>query len=256
MIDPLTALGVLDNAASLTGTLSKVFKALYDYGHTVKDAPEKSQQLQEELFMLSNIARRLGITLAKASVREAVKPVPDEAVARFAEMLEEMDGKIAIPKGMSIKRLKWPFSQKENGEYLERIERFKATLSLALNVYQSDATADISESLRKLEITTQTIKATAQQTHKNTVGTWKCRKGLMVEIGVSMMSDKHIKILEWIFPGSVETRHHSIADTRAADSGIWFINHEKVKQWLGNDKAELLVCIGNRNIFPHFLPES
>jgi hypothetical protein len=177
MTDPLTALDVLDKVASLAGALSKVFKALYDYGHSVKEAPEKSQQLQEELFALSNIARRLEVTLAKVSIRGDAKPVPEESITRFVEMLEEMEGKIAIPEGMSIKRLKWPFSLKENMEYLERIERFKATLNLALNVYQSDATADISDSLRKLEITSQTIKATTQQTHKNTVGMWKCIKG-------------------------------------------------------------------------------
>ena len=169
MIDPLTALDVLDKAASVAGTLSKVFKALYDYGHSIKDAPEKSQQLQEELFSLSNIARRLEVTLAKATIR-GTKPIPEEPVTRFVEMLEEMEEKIVIPEGMSIKRLKWPFSQKENMEYLERIERFKATLSLALNVYQSGATSDVFGSLRKLEIISQTIKATAQQTHKNTAG--------------------------------------------------------------------------------------
>jgi hypothetical protein len=54
MVDPITALDVLDKVACLAGTLSKVFRALYDYGHSVKEAPEKSQQLQEELFSLSN----------------------------------------------------------------------------------------------------------------------------------------------------------------------------------------------------------
>jgi hypothetical protein len=36
----------------------------------------------------------------------------------------------------------------------------------------SEATAYICEGLRKLEITTETIKATTQQTHKNTISTW------------------------------------------------------------------------------------
>jgi hypothetical protein len=75
----------------------------------------------------------------------------------------------------------------------------------------------------------------------------------MLEIGVSMMSEKHLKILEWIYPGSVETRHQSISDARTADSGVWFMNDPKVMQWLGSDKAELLFCIGNRNISRPFL---
>jgi hypothetical protein len=65
-----------------------------------------------------------------------------------------------------------------------------------------------------------------------------------------MMSEKDLKILEWIFPGSFETRHRSISDARAADSGQWFVNHEYVKQWMQSDKAELLFCLGDRKRCP------
>jgi hypothetical protein len=64
------------------------------------------------------------------------------------------------------------------------------------------------------------------------------------------MSEKNQKILEWIFPGSFEARHKSFSDTRAADSGVWFMNRPKVKQWMESDTAELLICIGNRKQLP------
>jgi hypothetical protein len=64
------------------------------------------------------------------------------------------------------------------------------------------------------------------------------------------MSEKHLQILEWIFAGLFGTRRKSISDARVADSGIWFVNHERVKQWMESDMALLLFCIGNRK---HFL---
>jgi hypothetical protein len=137
MIDPVTALHVLDKAASLAGALSQVFKAVYDYARSVKDAPEHSRQLQDELYNLSNIARRLEITLAKESIPRVKSNVAEDSIVRFVEILKEMERKVAIPEGkMSIKRLRWPFTLKENMEYLEKIERFKATLILASNVHQ------------------------------------------------------------------------------------------------------------------------
>jgi len=136
-MDPLTALEIADKVGSLAGTLSSVFKGLYEYCQNVKKAPEKSKQLRDELYALSDVAQNMNTLLAKSSPRASGNIVMDETVVEFEKMLQEMERKVTLPKGtITWERLKWPFSLKENAEYIERIERFKITLNLALSVFQ------------------------------------------------------------------------------------------------------------------------
>jgi hypothetical protein len=138
MLDPITALDVIDDAISLAGTLWKVFKALCDYVEEVKNAPKHSDQLHEELYAISKIIKNLKTTVAESPTRRSGTVILQDLVSTFEEMLKEMEMKISLSaKTVSVKRLKWPFSLKENMEYLERIERFKGTLHLALSVYQT-----------------------------------------------------------------------------------------------------------------------
>jgi hypothetical protein len=65
---------------------------------------------------------------------------------------------------------------------------------------------------------------------------------------MSITNEKHLNILEWIFPGSFETRHKDISERRAPGSGRWFMNHEKAMQWIECDKSEVLFCVGNRKL--------
>src|SRR5271163_1811763 len=136
-MDPRTALEIVDKVCSLAGTVSVVFKALYEYYQNVKKAPEKSQELQDELYAISHVARNLKTLLSKTGERGGEKVVGDETVIQFEKMLNEIEEKITLPEGtVTLQRLKWPFSQKENAEYIARIERFKTTLNLALSVFQ------------------------------------------------------------------------------------------------------------------------
>jgi len=136
-MDPLTALEIAEKVGSLAGPLSSVFKGLYEYYQNVKKAPENSRQLRDELYALSDVAQNMNILLAKSSRRASGNIVMDETVVEFEKMLHEMERKVHLPKGtITWERLKWPFSLKETAEYIERIERFKTTLNLALSVFQ------------------------------------------------------------------------------------------------------------------------
>jgi hypothetical protein len=50
--------------------------------------------------------------------------------------MNDMQKHIEVQDGEVIKRLKWPFTQKQNEEYLSRLERYKATFTLALSTLQ------------------------------------------------------------------------------------------------------------------------
>jgi hypothetical protein len=137
IMDRLSAWEIVEEVCGLAGTVARVFKTLYDYYQNVKNAPEQSQELQDELYEISHIARNMKMLVAKSGRRGREKIVKDVTVVHFEKMLDEIEKKITLPEGsITLQRLKWPFSQKENGEYIARIERFKTTLNLALSVYQ------------------------------------------------------------------------------------------------------------------------
>src|SRR5271156_4744803 len=109
-MDPLTALEIVEKVGGLAGTLSSVFKGLYDYYQNVKKAPEKSKQLQDELYAISDVARNMKTMLATASRQGSGKIVMDETVIQFENMLHEIERRITLPKGtLTLERLKWPF---------------------------------------------------------------------------------------------------------------------------------------------------
>jgi hypothetical protein len=129
----------MDKVASLGVTISSVFKGLYDYYQMVKKAPAKSQQLHEELYAISNISLNLkkSMMVSKFPSQRTKNFISTETLAQFEDMLHEMERKIALPEGqVTLERLKWPFTLKENLEYIARIERFKTTLNLSLSVHQ------------------------------------------------------------------------------------------------------------------------
>ena len=134
-MDPITAFGVVVNVASLADVAFHVFKEILDYYHEVKSAPAKSRELQDELFAISNVARDMSALVCKTSV-ETHGVITNESIGQFRELLKDIEAKIIVPKRSLNKRLKWPFTMKENEEYITRLERFKATFTLALNVYQ------------------------------------------------------------------------------------------------------------------------
>ena len=103
----------------------RVMKTILEYYHEVKSAPENSQKLQEELFAVSNVTRNMKDFLSRFPSGKA-KLVPVESVTRFEQLLEDIEKKIKLPEGNLMKRLKWPFTMKENTEYIARLERFKA----------------------------------------------------------------------------------------------------------------------------------
>ena len=132
---PDNSIWIATNVVGLADVTFRVFKAVADYYHAVKSATAKSQELQDELFAISNVTRNIALLLSNTPTgKESV--VPDESVTQFRALLEEIRTKIALSAGDIQKRLEWPLTVKENAEYIDRLERFKSTFSLALNVYQ------------------------------------------------------------------------------------------------------------------------
>jgi hypothetical protein len=51
-------------------------------------------------------------------------------------LLKEMTARIEVKDCDIQKRLRWPFTEKQNKEYLDKVERYKNTFNFALNAHQ------------------------------------------------------------------------------------------------------------------------
>ena len=139
-MDPVTALGVAGTAAQFAEQAAKIFDRLYQYSKAVENAPAKSRELRQDLLLLSDLLENLASVFSKQK-NSTVLPNTGkyaELLKEFTDTMAELADKVEISKGeVSLKRLVWPFKQKDNEKYLARMERFKSLFQLALQHLQA-----------------------------------------------------------------------------------------------------------------------
>lgn len=138
-MDPVSAFGIAAGAAQFVDLATNVFVGLFKYFQSVKQAPKLSQELQHEAYLVSTVLRDLTSTfesMNNTSIIMGSTNTLNDAVVEFSNTMADMESRIAIKDGELIKRLKWPFTEKENQKYLSRLERYKKTFSLALSTVQ------------------------------------------------------------------------------------------------------------------------
>jgi hypothetical protein len=139
-MDQVTAFSVAAGVGQFVDLATKVFTNLLSYFQAVKGAPKLSKELQQEALFVCNILTELKATLESMDTKsEIIKPNQNlnDTVMEFASMMKETQIRLEVKEGeWSTRRLKWPFTEKENGKYLSRFERYKSTFTLALNIIQ------------------------------------------------------------------------------------------------------------------------
>jgi len=129
------AVGLAASIAGLANLTLSVVSALYKYGSDFKSAPAHSEQLRKELADLQTLCK-----IVEETVKVTTNGLPealDGQVNGFKTILEAMLERAAIQKSIGLRRLKWPFDKAENAEYITKIERFKSTLNLIVNIEQT-----------------------------------------------------------------------------------------------------------------------
>jgi len=138
-MDPVSALGVAAASAQFAEQAINLSLVLFDYIQKVKEAPKLARQLQQELCMISLLLKELHLAAESIKSTEISPELTDNlktSVAEFSDTIVDMEKQVAIRKDEFIKRLKWPFSEKEHEEYLEKFERCKTTFTLVLTMIQ------------------------------------------------------------------------------------------------------------------------
>ena len=129
------AVGLVGSIAGLANLALSIVSALYKYGGDVKSAPARSEELWKELSELQTLCK-----VVKDSARvntDGLPEVLEGQIKEFKKTLETMLKRAGRENTTGLRRLKWPFDKAANAEYIAKIERFKATLSLIMNMDHS-----------------------------------------------------------------------------------------------------------------------
>jgi hypothetical protein len=140
-MDPASAFALAVGAMQATEQAAKVCSCLLEYFRIVKQAPNRSRELRDEARLVSDVLDDLKSFLEESkstSVPEKDLSVSlRSTVKEFTDMMDEMAKRVEVKKEEVYKRFKWPFTQKENKEYLERLGRYKSTFTVALGTISS-----------------------------------------------------------------------------------------------------------------------
>lgn len=122
--------------AGLAEITFSIFTSLHGYYGDLKDGPRQSARLRDELNTMFTLLTNLHETLTENphSIGQMERLTLEKAMTQFDEMLRDMESRVSVDKTKGFQRLKWPFNQNENKEYIERIERYKSTFVLTMNL--------------------------------------------------------------------------------------------------------------------------
>jgi hypothetical protein len=134
-MDPITAVGLIASIAQLIDATTKVLRYLNDV-----NAPKARAQVAQEasllLALLTSLRYRLEDTNAKDPWVQGVMTLgmASGPLDQFREALEAVAGKLqSSGTAKSVgKALSWHFEKKEVDEFLNRMERLKSFIGLAL----------------------------------------------------------------------------------------------------------------------------
>lgn len=133
-MDPITIIGAVAAVAQLVGLAANLGMQAYRLLRDIKKVPKKSRELCDEIYDLSSVINELYYTLK--TVENANTAVVDSISVDFLEkhshFLTELTSRIQVDKTEIKNRLRWPLSTKENEEWIQKVQRHKSTLALAL----------------------------------------------------------------------------------------------------------------------------
>lgn len=134
-MEPITIVGAVSAATDLAVMTLKLGLQLYRFYCEVKSAPKKSKELCDEISELSFVMNDLAQTLKEVEENPdivIVNIISVDSLQKYSQFLSDLSSCVQVDKKEIKKRLKWPLSTKDNEELIAKLERYKATMTLAL----------------------------------------------------------------------------------------------------------------------------
>jgi len=122
------------DAARLTIALIDLCGQLYTAAKSIKDAPETARRLGEELLTLERTLKSVA-AMKGSVVLDKLKPDIEFCLGNLKKLSTKINGTKRDKFRSLVNRFKWPLKESEIREYLEQIERFKATLTIELQAH-------------------------------------------------------------------------------------------------------------------------
>ena len=131
-MDPITTLHLVTTVTSMACSFISNTGAIIQAVKAVKHAPKHAQELRKEINSVTNLLLALEEVVTQPHFI-ASSSLNDDLLD-FKSMLDEMNAKMAIMKTEKLEQVKWPFNMKDTQDKLSKMERYKATFTMALTV--------------------------------------------------------------------------------------------------------------------------
>ena len=128
-MDPISIIGLAANGLQIAQLTFDVIHNLAWFYYYVRRAPAHSKELRAGVDTLLDVLKN--VEAAFESGTELPRAVQNE-LNELGGLLSDLNERAKSEKARGLERLKWPFSQRENGEILKKIERFKLNLNISL----------------------------------------------------------------------------------------------------------------------------
>ncbi|KAF8537949.1 hypothetical protein BDD12DRAFT_806544 [Trichophaea hybrida] len=209
-------LTVVDIAIKLTTLSSQYASSAKDHGTTV-------HTLIREISTLTGVLNAFSTSLSFSQQGTNLLDGPlEECKQQLLELheflLKQVRGRNRwVRMGRS---LKWPMRERETMVWVERIERFKRTFSLALQADGMSVTGKIRAELAEVK------KAQEQE---------------RIDMLAERQRTKYHEVLAWLSPVHALDTHIETKKSRRVGTGRWFLEDQAFKNWGSNDKSFLRI---------------
>lgn len=136
-MDPGTILAAVTTSATVITLVSRYYSGVKN----AREEVERFSALVEEIHsVLQKVqAHTSGPNAARLPASEPAVAAIEQSLREITELEEKLTPKMGrkMMKRVGLRALKWPFTSKQMDEYITKLERRKAMLSLALNADQT-----------------------------------------------------------------------------------------------------------------------
>jgi hypothetical protein len=122
------------SAAQALSTVLKVLQNLYNYYNAVQDAPARAAELRTQVRLLVEILA--GIQEIWEQDTNKSQPTLPDCLADLYRLLMQVYERSLPRETWGTRRLLWPFTEKQNSEYIVKIQQHRDTLALYLSLNQ------------------------------------------------------------------------------------------------------------------------
>ncbi|KAI5777195.1 hypothetical protein EDC01DRAFT_679823 [Geopyxis carbonaria] len=230
-MDPLSFSASLIAVVSLAG---QTLAATYKYRQSFKEAPTHYTMLRDEITTLTGVLTSLAHFTSSEDMNNGDILVLLEAQLQkcrntLQDLLETLLEGVGDGKRMSMKRILWPFKEKDTLEIISVLERFKSVFTLVLSA----------ESLSQAQGMQDKIRAVANSVEETQVQGQKLAADLKESFQITQTAHTQRwndadfeKIIRWLTKVEFNQKHEFVSERlRQAGTTDWLFNTKEFIAW-------------------------